>query len=59
MKKSIPFARFGLIVPLINFLNDIGSNINSHLQKAHIPVDILEDTEKISKIQKKLSPYQC
>ncbi len=27
MKKSIPFARFGLIVPLINFLNDIGSNI--------------------------------
>ena len=43
--KPIPLARNGLILPIINFLDNLGTPIESYLHQANIPLAALENPE--------------
>lgn len=43
--KVIPLARNGLILPIIKFFDDIGTPIESHLNKCNIPIAVFENPE--------------
>lgn len=48
--KTIPLVRASVILPFIKFLDQLGAPTERFLQKAHLPISILENPENLAPV---------